>query len=60
MCDQDYIIAKFYYSKCSKTTNAFLLLFSNKMLVFMAEILKMIVRIANREDPDQTALSEAV
>ena len=26
----------------------------------MAEIHKMIVRIANREDPDQTASSEAV
>ena len=30
-------------------------LFSNKMLVFKAEIHKMLVRIANREDPDQTA-----
>ena len=30
------------------------------MLVNIAEIHKMLVRIANREDPDQTASSEAV
>ena len=30
-------------------------LFSNKMLVCSTEIHKMHVRIANREDPDQTA-----
>ena len=30
------------------------------MLVIMADIHKMLVRIANREDPDQTASSEAV
>ena len=30
------------------------------MLVFRAEIQKMFVRIANREDPDQTSSSEAV
>ena len=36
-------------------------LFSIKMLVFRAEIKKkMLVRIANREDPDQTASEEAV
>ena len=40
--------------------NTFLFLFSNKMLVFRAGIHKMLVRIANREDPDQTASSEAV
>ena len=34
--------------------------FSNKMLVLRAGIHKMIVRIANREDPDQTASEEAV
>ena len=33
-----------------------LFLFSNKMMV----IHKMLIRIANREDPDQTASSEAV
>ena len=37
----------------------FLPLFSNKMLVFRAGIHKMDVRIANREDPEQTASSEA-
>ena len=30
------------------------------MLVIMAGIHKMLVRIANREDPDQTASEEAV
>ena len=33
---------------------------SNEMLVISAEILKKLVRISNREDPDQTAFSEAV
>ena len=32
-----------------------LFLFSNKMLVFVVGIYKMLVRIANREDADQTA-----
>ena len=32
---------------------------SNEMLVISAEILEMLVRISNREDPDQTAFSEA-
>ena len=31
------------------------ILFSNKMLVIKARIHEMLVRIANREDPDQTA-----
>ena len=35
-------------------------LFTNKMLVIRTGINKMLVRIANREDPDQTASSEAV
>ena len=35
-------------------------LFSNKMLVTRAGTHKMLVRIANGEDPDQTAASEAV
>ena len=48
------------YHKCSKILNTFLVLFSNKLLVFRAGIHKMLVRIANREDPDQTASSEAV
>ena len=48
------------YGKCSKILNTFLFLFSNKIMVFMAGIYKMFVRIAKREDPDQTAFSEAV
>ena len=35
-------------------------LFSNKILVFRAGNHKMLVGIANREDTDQTASSEAV
>ena len=49
-----------WYGKCSKTLNSFLFLFSNKMLAFRARFYKMLVRIANREDPDQTASLEAV
>ena len=48
------------YSKCSKISNTFLILFSNKMFVIMAGIHKMLVKQANRGDPDQTASSEAV
>ena len=56
---------KFYfklnsYGKCYKISNTFLFLFSNKMLVFRAGIYKFLVRVANREDPNQTASSEAV
>ena len=40
------------HGKCSKISNTFLFLFSNKILVFMAEIHKILVRIANREDTD--------
>ena len=40
----------FDYGKCSKISNTFL--FSNKMLVFRVTIHKMLVKIANREDPD--------
>ena len=49
-----------FYGKCSKISNTPLFLFSNKMLVFTAGIHIMLVRISNREDPDQTASSEAV
>ena len=52
--------AKLHYGKCSKISNTFLILFSNKMLIFRAGIHKILVRIANREDLDQTASSEAV
>ena len=48
------------YGKSSKILNTFLFLFSTKMLVIRDGINKMLVRIANREDPDQTASSEAV
>ena len=48
------------YGKCSKISNTFLVLFSNEMLVIRDGIHKLLVRIANREDPDQTASSEAV
>ena len=48
------------YGKCSKISNTFLFLFTNKMLGFLwAGTHSMLVRIANREVPDQTALSEA-
>ena len=47
------------YSNCSKILNTFLFLFLNKMLVFMAEIYEMVVRIANREDPDQSASKQS-
>ena len=46
------------YSKCSKFSNFFRFLFSN-MLVFRAGIHKMLARIANSEDPDKSASSEA-
>ena len=46
--------------KCSKILNTFLFLFSNKMLVIRAGTHKMLFRIANREDFDQTASQEAV
>ena len=48
------------YRKYSTILNTFLFLFSNKMLVFRVGFRKMLVRIANRVDPDQTASEEAV
>ena len=48
------------YGRCSKILNTFLFLFPNEMLVFIAGIHKMFEEIANREDTDQTASSEAV
>ena len=44
---------------CSMVNATFLSLFSNKILVGMVVIHKMFVRIANREDSDQTASSDA-
>ena len=46
--------------KGSKILYAFHSLFSIKMLVIRDGIHNMLARIANREDPDQTAFSEAV
>ena len=50
------------YGKRSKISNTLPFLFSNKikMLVIRTGIHKILARIANREDPDQTASSEAV
>ena len=45
------------YGKCSKIQNTFLFVFINQTLVFRAGIHKIIVRIANSENPDQTASS---
>ena len=47
------------YSKCSKILNTVHFLFSEKIWVIRAGIHKMLVRIANREDCEQTASSEA-
>ena len=47
-----------FYGKLSKIPNTFFLLFSNKILVIMAGIHRMLVRIANRKDSDQTASSK--
>ena len=44
------------YGKYSKILNTLFLLFLNKMLVIRAGIHKMYVRMANREDPDHTAV----
>ena len=54
------VMKKFYheYSKCSKILITFLSLSSNKMWVTRAGINRMLVRIANRVDPDHTALQE--
>ena len=43
------------YGKCPKISNTFLFLFAKKCLLSELEIHKMLVRLANREDPDQTA-----
>ena len=51
---------KVIYRKCSKISNTVFFLFSNKKLVIRAGTGKRLVRIANRENPDQTASSEAV
>ena len=48
------------YGKCSKISNTLPLFFSNKQSGYLARMNKMLVRIDNREDPDQTASSEVV
>ena len=52
--------SKHSFSKGSKILYTFYFLFSKKMWVIRAGIHKILVRIANREDPDQTASIEAV
>ena len=42
----------------SQISYTFLFQFSTKFLVIRAETRKMLIRIANREDPDQTTYSE--
>ena len=54
------LVKKNVYGKCSKILNTFHHLFSNKMWVIRGGIHQILVRIANREDTDQTASSEAV
>ena len=44
------------YGKCSKIWDTFLTLLPNKMLVMKAGMHTMLVRIANREDPDRSSL----
>ena len=46
--------------KYSKISNMVPFQISIKMLIFRAGIYKLLVRITNREDPDQTASLEAV
>ena len=48
------------YGKCSKILNTFHVLFSNIMWVIKAGICKMLVKLANRKDPNQTVSSEVV
>ena len=55
--DVDTDFYTFDFGKCSKK---FHFLFSNKMLIIRDRTHKMLVKIANKEDPDQTASSEAI
>ena len=48
------------YGKCSKISNTFLFLISNEMMVIRAGNYKLLVKIEKRDEPDQTASSEAV
>ena len=51
---------KSMYGKCSKITKTFLFLISVKNVDYLSWNSQNHVRIVNREDPDQTASSEAV
>ena len=53
-------ILHFYAENFCLSKPVYFFLFSNKMSVIKAGIHKMILRIANRVDPDKTASSEAV
>ena len=56
MYEVQYMYEVSMLGKCCKILNTFLFLLSNKMLIFRA----FKVRIANREDPDQTSSLELV
>ena len=45
--------------RCLNISNSFHNLFTSKMLLIMAKIHKILVRVANRDDPNQTAYSES-
>ena len=49
-----------HYRKHSKILNIFYFCIPIKCFVFRAGIHEILVRIANEEDPDQTASTEAV
>ena len=46
------------YGKCSNIPNTFHFLFMNKMLIIRTRIHKMLIRLTNREDTEQTASSD--
>ena len=56
----DYIISLvpgiYMFGECSKISNTFHFLLTNKILIIRTEIHKMFVRIANREDPDESLI----
>ena len=56
-CFSDYL---YKFGKCYKILNTFLFLFLSKILVIGAPNSKKAIRIANREDSDHIASSEAV
>ena len=48
------------YGKCSKISNTFFILVSNETMVIRAGNHKLLVKIAKRDEPDQTASEESV